>query len=59
MERNQPDAPEPDSLRHELTEAEAGRSPATPAWALLGVSLAVGSLFAVAVTFVTIAYFLA
>ena len=45
-----------DPVRDELTEAGAGRSPATPFWAILGVSLAVGGLFALAVTLVAIAY---
>ena len=47
---------EPESMGDELRDVGSGSNPATPAWLLLSVAAAVGALFAVAVTLVTVAY---
>lgn len=48
-----------DTTRSPVDEVVSGRSAATPAWAIMGVALAVGALFAVAVALAALAYLLA
>lgn len=52
-------SPELQTAGDELQEVESGRNPATPAWMLISVILAVGVLFAVALAVVALAYVLA
>ena len=53
------DRTQPRTAGDELQEVESGRDPATPAWMLLSVIVAVGALFAVALALVALAYLLA
>jgi hypothetical protein len=59
MTRELAERDRPDGARDEVDEVVSGRSPATPAWSLLSVAVAIGSLFAVAVTLAAISYLLA
>lgn len=49
----------PDPARSALDDLEGGTSAATPAWTLLGVTLAIAVLVAVALTLTFVAYLLA
>lgn len=61
LERARAEAPgaEYDSTGEELQDVASGRNPATPAWTLLLVVAAVGTLFAIAIALVAAAYYLA